>query len=180
MDETNAEAGLPWYRFFWPWFIVVLLTASVVAGITTVVIAFRNQDSLVDDHYFESGNAINLRIAAEKNAERLGVRATLALDELTGEARVELAGRLDRQPERLRLDLSHATEAARDVSVTLAPAGPGRYYGQLEAPAAGRFYASLRPANAAGEALAEAAADWRLQREVSLPNGEALRFGAAP
>jgi hypothetical protein len=180
VDETNTEAGLPWYRFFWPWFIVVLLTASVVAGITTVLIAFRNQDSLVDDRYYESGNAINRRIAAEKNALRLGVRATLALDKLTGEARIELEGRFEAQPERLRLELSHATEAARDASVTLAPAGPGRFYGQLEAPAVGRYYASLRPADAAGNAPAEAASDWRLQREVSLPNGDALRFGAAP
>jgi hypothetical protein len=180
VKETNAEDGLPWYRFFWPWFIVGLLGTSVVAGVTTVVIAFRNQDSLVDDRYYETGNAINLRIAAEKNAERLGVRATLTLDDLTGEARIFLEGRLSPPPERLRLELSHATEAERDSSVTLVANEPGHFHGQLDAPAVGRFYAILRPSDAAGEALSDADVDWRLQQEIRLPSDEALRFGTAP
>ena len=43
----KAPAGLPWYRYFWPWFIVALLSASVAAGICTVVIAYRNADEIV-------------------------------------------------------------------------------------------------------------------------------------
>jgi hypothetical protein len=49
VHETNPEAALPWYRFFWPWFIVILLATGVIAAITTVVIAFRNQDSIGGD-----------------------------------------------------------------------------------------------------------------------------------
>jgi hypothetical protein len=49
MNDSDPTAGLPWYRYFWPWFIVALLVASVAAGISTVVIAFTNQDSLTSE-----------------------------------------------------------------------------------------------------------------------------------
>jgi len=180
VHETHPEAALPWYRFFWPWFIVVLLAASVGAAIATVVIAFRNQDSLVDDRYYESGKAINQRLAAEANAERLGLNATFTIDELTGEIHLELGGDLPATPEHLRLELSHATQAARDASVLLAKTGADRFYGQLDAPAAGRYYASLQSEAANGEAPDGAAGAWRLQREIRLPSREPLRLGTSP
>lgn len=34
------NAPSPWYRQFWPWFLVVLMTTSVAASLTTVVIAY--------------------------------------------------------------------------------------------------------------------------------------------
>ena len=30
----------PWYRHFWPWFIVLLMVVSVGASLSTVVIAY--------------------------------------------------------------------------------------------------------------------------------------------
>lgn len=176
MHETNPEAALPWYRFFWPWFIVILLSTSVIAAITTVVIAFRNQDSIVDDRYYESGNAINQRLAAEANAKRLGIRATLVIDELTGGVHVTLNGGPEAIPEELKLELSHATQATHDAAVMLAKTGPNRFYGELEAPPSGRYYANLRPSIAPGEA----AEPWRLQREIRLPRRDPMAFGGGP
>jgi len=180
VHENDPEAGLPWYRFFWPWFIVALLTTSVTAAIVTVVIAYRNQDSLVDEHYYETGNAINRRIAAEANAERLAVRATLRIDPLTGEIRLELGGNLPTPPERLRLELSHATLGDRDASVMLSKSPAGHYYGQLDTAPDGRYYASLQPAAATGTARNAGAVGWRLQREIRLPSDDSTTFGAAP
>ena len=34
------SAASPWYRNFWPWFIVVLMVVSVGASLATVVIAY--------------------------------------------------------------------------------------------------------------------------------------------
>ena len=38
------ETPSPWYRHFWPWFIVVLMVLSVAASLWTVVIAHRHRD----------------------------------------------------------------------------------------------------------------------------------------
>jgi hypothetical protein len=180
VHETNPEAALPWYRFFWPWFIAMLLTASVVGGIITVVIAFRNQDSLVDDRYYQAGNAINRRLAAEANAEQLGIRASLTIDELTGEVFIALDGDLEAIPERLALELSHATQATRDAAVTLTKTGANHFYGQLEAPLAGRYYARLQPSDAPDETRGNGVEEWRLQREIRLPSRDPLPLGAGP
>lgn len=180
MLETNSEDALPWYRFFWPWFIVILLATSVSGAIATVVIAFLNQDSLVDDRYYEVGNAINQRLAAEANAERLGVRAMLSIDELTGEVTIVLDGNLETIPERLTLDLSHATRGSHDAAVDLVNTGTNRYYGQLDSPLAGRYYANLRPSGPLEEIRGGTTEEWRLQREIQLPSREPLPLGTGP
>ena len=42
-----ADAGRPWYCYFWPWFIVALLATSVAAGLATAVIAYTHADEIV-------------------------------------------------------------------------------------------------------------------------------------
>ena len=39
----------PWYRQFWPWFIIALPASAVVAGLLTLWIAMSNPDYLVID-----------------------------------------------------------------------------------------------------------------------------------
>lgn len=36
--------GTPWYRHFWPWFIVALLGVSVAGSLVTVAIAYHYRD----------------------------------------------------------------------------------------------------------------------------------------
>jgi len=45
--------GVPWYRQFWPWFIIALPASAVVAGLYTFWLAVSNPDHLVieDDEY---------------------------------------------------------------------------------------------------------------------------------
>lgn len=40
---------LPWYRQFWPWFIIALPASAVVAGFITLWLAVSNPDHLVVD-----------------------------------------------------------------------------------------------------------------------------------
>lgn len=44
---------MPWYRQFWPWFIIALPASAVVAGIITFWLAVSNPDHVVveDDEY---------------------------------------------------------------------------------------------------------------------------------
>ncbi len=44
MIREATPSGSPWYRYFWPWFIVCLLGLSVVASLYTVSIAYRLGD----------------------------------------------------------------------------------------------------------------------------------------
>jgi len=41
--------NVPWYRQFWPWFIISLPAAAVIAGIITFWLALSRPDPLVVD-----------------------------------------------------------------------------------------------------------------------------------
>lgn len=44
---NEAPTG-PWYRHFWPWFLVVLLGLSMAASVATVFVAFGLGDLEVE------------------------------------------------------------------------------------------------------------------------------------
>jgi hypothetical protein len=53
-ESTPLPANyLPWYRQFWPWFIIALPASAVVASFITLWLAISNPDPLVvnDDEY---------------------------------------------------------------------------------------------------------------------------------
>jgi hypothetical protein len=177
-DDQAPEVGspgatpeaLPWYRFFWVWFIVVLLGITVVAGIWTVVIAFENADSLVRDDWYADGTQINRRLVKEENARRLGIRAGLRVDGVTGEISLELGGQGSETVEDLRLELSHPTQASKDRVLALRRDASGRFRGQLERQLVGRWYATLSPVVSGPES-------WRLTRTLQLPAESIIELG---
>ncbi len=137
-DVTTEK---PWYRQFWPWFIMALPASAVVAGISTVVIAVKNQDSLVRDDWYKEGRAINQNMARDESAGRLGIVANVHVDALTGEITVSLKHDNPAQatPSQLQLALSHPTQADADQSVVLLRGSDGIYHGHLQRALHGRF-----------------------------------------
>lgn len=178
---TNEEpAPLPWYRFFWPWFIVCLLATSVTAGITTVIIAVRSQDSLVSDDWYEEGTAINRRFERDALARTLGVRAVLGFDAARGELTLTLSGESTDRVRRLRLELAHPTHSEQDTVVILERMASGRFRGAADTGLAGRYYAAIEPVDETADAAAypKASTSWRLSRMLTLPAAQDLLFGA--
>lgn len=118
----------PWYRQFWPWFLMALPAAVVVAGLWTAFIAYDHADDLVVDDYYKDGLAINIQLAKKQRATELGLSARLNFgDEFVT---VNLSGAV--KDSGLRLLLSHPLEADRDFAVPLVLVTPGVYRGSLE------------------------------------------------
>lgn len=120
----------PWYRQFWPWFLIFLPGSVVVAALTTVFIANRHADDLVISDYYKDGLAINRRIEKQQAAADLGLEATISI--LGSFLEVRLRG--DVTPSALQLHLSHPLEADRDFSMALERTEAGAYQGALPAP----------------------------------------------
>lgn len=55
MTPSTAEHNTPWYRQFWPWFLLALPAAALVAGSITLVIAIRHADQEIDANYVKHG-----------------------------------------------------------------------------------------------------------------------------
>ena len=79
--HTQREDTLPWYRQFWPWFIISIPALTIVAAMITITIAVKTDDGLVVDDYYKEGLAINEDKQLVKNAAALEISAELSLDE---------------------------------------------------------------------------------------------------
>jgi hypothetical protein len=183
IEQTTR--GAPWYRCFWPWFIVVLLATAVTASISTVVIAVSGSDSLVRDDYFRDGVAINRRLAREATASRMGIGAELRFDAMTGDLQLQLHGVETEGLETLDLALSHPTQAERDLEVTLRRGADDVFRAALDTPLQGRWYVSLSPSvpQSASREAADAGtmeSRWRLTETIALSSNRPISLGAPP
>lgn len=130
---------LPWYRQFWPWFLIALPGTVVVAALYTLFLANRYSDDLVIDDYYKEGLAINRQLDRQHTAETLGITATLKLD--NQQLDITVTGQI--AAPQLRLMLSHPMEASRDLTVPVKRTSPGHYRVQLPQPLPGRWHWTL-------------------------------------
>jgi hypothetical protein len=157
---TEREDLEPWYRQFWPWFIISLLGFSVIASLSTVWISLQTTDSLV----LKSDDGIQIvaerRISAERLANELNLAALLAIDLDTGAVSAAMrAGVLDEAPAVLELEFTHPAFANRDQLITLHRAQPDAegnpiWSGHFVEVPDGRWYVTLRSGD-----------EWRLSGE---------------
>jgi len=167
MNPMPATAASPWYKHLWPWIIIGILTTSVCLSLTMVSIAVRNPDNLVNDNYYEAGKGINRSLDRELLAQQLALKASVHLDDLTGEVDVRLTGSSD--PQTLELNLISPTQPAMDRRVLLSRVEQGRYVGQLEDKVNGRRFVELLGSE--GDQV------WRLFEEEKVEHGGILELG---
>lgn len=153
----------PWYKQFWPWFMIGLLSASVTFSMVYLGFSIYYFDGGVAQDYYKRGLAINQQLAKQERARDLGLTATLRIDPRTGDVVADLSG--DQRPERLYLDLIFPTDSGRDRSLTLEHVREGRYIAVMDQALQYRWYLQLQPE--AGED-----AEWRLTGEASYPSDD--------
>lgn len=157
----------PWYREPWPWFLMSLPAAAVVAGLATVWIAVTHYDGLVVGDYYKAGLAINQTLARDAAAGTFGLQAVIQSKD--GALDVTLSGRLDTWPDRLSLTLAHPTRQGLDQTLALQHAGDGHYRAALPTLHAGKWHAQL----------GDPASTWRLSGVVHAPFDQAVALTAS-
>jgi hypothetical protein len=148
----------PWYRQFWPWFLIALPGIIVVASFYMLYLALSHDDSRVRDNYYKEGLAINRTLAEDQRAAELGLGASLVLE--SGSVRVHLSGAAADAPQHLLLQFIHPLDSNRDVDLPLRGIGGGDYVAgadvALPQPLDGRWYVELHPVDDAGWRLRDA------------------------
>ena len=157
MNTLSASTSKPWYREPWPWFLISLPATAVIAGVTTVWIAYQSADGLVVGDYYKAGLAINQTLARDDAARAMALSATLQSGD--GALALTLAGRLPAYPDRLSLTLAHPTRQGLDQTLVLSHAGSGHYRTLLPVMPAGKWHVQL----------ADTASTWRLSGVLHTP-----------
>jgi hypothetical protein len=155
--STMPERGHqpePWYRQFWPWFLIALPGSVVIASFVTLWLAISRPNPMVVDDYARIARSTEQRLERDQAAAALGVHAEIRL--IAGANIVEVRLRPETvAPESLELRLSHPLIEERDQIVNLMRV-PGGWSAELEPPA-GRWYLQLYPGDRS----------WRLSGELN-------------
>lgn len=130
---------LPWYRQFWPWFLILLPGTAVVASLYTLIIANQYADDLVVDDYYKEGLAINRQLKRQNEARVLELKATFTSQQR--QLDIQLEGPIEAS--QLRLLLSHAMESDQDFAVPVQQIGRGHYRVLLPQVLKGRWHWTL-------------------------------------
>jgi len=167
MNTLSPPAIKPWYREPWPWFLMSLPAIAVVAGLTTVWIAYKTADGLVVGDYYKAGLAINQTLARDDVARKLGLTATVKGED--GALTLTLAGQLPTYPESVSLTLAHPTHQGMDQTLTFHHSGGGHYRAALPVMPAGKWHALL----------VDASSTWRLAGVLHTPFDQSATLTAS-
>lgn len=156
----SSDIEQPWYRQFWPWFLIAVPVLSMISGLIMIVLSLSNADQLVVDDYYKQGLAINENLALDHYASERGLGATVRFDLETGEVFVESLQGDYTWPRALQLKLLHPMAAELDQTLALR-SFTGGYRADLESVPHSRYYLHLSPLDST-----DGAELWRLSGEL--------------
>lgn len=159
----NTSQVPPWYRQFWPWFLISLPATAVIACMITIVIAFQNKPTMVNENYYVEGLSINDRIKQDQLATDLSIQANLLFSKETNKVNVYLTGR-SKASDTLILSISAPGNEKLDRTYTLKSTNSNLFISNLAELPDGRFYILLEPKNR----------EWRLLGEAIFPRQDTL------
>ncbi|EIA1341984.1 TPA: hypothetical protein GRR93_10310 [Vibrio parahaemolyticus] len=147
----------PWYKQFWPWFLIILPLTVVVWTIATVVVFSNNSVSLVAEDYYKKGKGINIDISKMNVARDLGLNANISsLDNniVIGFTK----GALTHYPA-LTATFTHRTLPNRDFTKLVTADASGNYRFTTEDAIQGPWFVELEPHDK----------QWMIQGKVEFP-----------
>lgn len=146
----------PWYKEPWAWLVFFLPLSAVIAGITTLIIANTNPDTLVVGDYYKKGKAINLEISKIKNAQKLGMAFALKMD--NNELVIKPTG-IDKEFPLLNVNFYHPTLQEKDFYFAMTPDASGNFRQIMTNDVTGKWRITIAPFED----------HWRIQNTITLP-----------
>jgi hypothetical protein len=161
MQEIDDK---PWYKQFWPWFLICIPLSSLIVGSQVIRLAYDGTNSLVVDDYYKEGKSINVRLDKIENAIALNITTTLNIQ--FGSIKLEFITGAPETGEALKLDFFHVTQEFKDFTVLLTRDASGLYRNNEEYSIDGKWRLRLTPIDES----------WKVQTRISLPQQQAFEF----
>ncbi|MDD3528807.1 MAG: FixH family protein [Gallionellaceae bacterium] len=165
--NTMLDKKTPWWSEPMVWLLIALPLSAVIGGTLTVMIAYRNADTKVNEEYVKEGMGVRLVAERDLKAAELGIGATLHAE--PGRLTLRLEGRHDAPPKNLMLTLTHATDSSLDMVLLLDAIGSGEYATAYAAIPAGKRQLELTPIDRS----------WRITGQWQAPFSGSMRLAAA-
>ena len=157
MTRTTREDTQPWYRQFWPWLLISIPAATVVAGFATIWLATKEPVALVHDDYYQEGLSVIRDLSMDRVANELNLSTQLSFDSSAHSTVAVVSGQY--RGTELKLAFIHPVKISLDQSIMLQKQADGSFRGPLPV-TLDRWYLELENAGSA--------ASWRLKGEIDL------------
>ncbi len=154
----------PWYKEFWPWFLIAVPVATFIMSGVLIHLATSTEDALVVDDYYKEGKAINISLDKIASAKKRNITSDLRID--NGTITLTFHSGIPREGQALRLTFYHTTLEEKDTSVLLSRDAGGVYRGFVEGALDGKWRVSLMPVDES----------WKIQQTLQLPQSGAIKF----
>lgn len=141
------EDTQPWYRQFWPWFIITPPLTGIMLGVVLVTAATHDPDGLIVGDYYKEGRGINQSIERVQFAESLGLSAQATVEE--NRVWIHLTSAVPIPPQELTLAFRHPTRDRKDRILDLQyDAGKNRYFADFGELRSAFWHMNLEPLDA--------------------------------
>ncbi|UTT84771.1 FixH family protein [Vibrio pelagius] len=147
----------PWYKQFWPWFLIALPATVVIWTILTVIVFTQNSVDLVTEDYYKKGKGINVDISKVNVAKELDLSADISE---RGESIIISLdkGKLQHFPA-ISAMFVHRTLPDRDFTQLLTANAQGDYVLNTQHEIEGPWFIELTPHNE----------EWLIQGRITFP-----------
>lgn len=160
----KSDTPTPWYKQFWPWFLISIPVISIILSMTMMHLATSGKDTLVIDDYYKEGKGINRQLVKYQEAKVRGIDTTLTFEPHS--VQLNFKSGAPETGEALSLTFQHATLAEHDFSVMLVRDANGTYRATLDKPVDGKWRVLLKPIDD----------QWRISQTLTLPRKGPINF----
>lgn len=161
MQENDTT---PWYKQFWPWFLIALPLSSMIVGSQVFRLAHDGTNSMVVDDYYKEGKSINERLDKIEKARALNITSTLSIQ--SGNVELTFLSGAPETGEALKLDFFHVTQESKDFVILLTRDANGIYRSNEEFDVLGKWRLRLTPLDE----------NWKIQKKITLPQTSPFLF----
>lgn len=148
----------PWYKQFWPWFLMLIPFSVIIAMIITLTIASRYGDNpMVVDDYYKKGRGINAEVEKVQAAQALNIE--FAFKQVDQRFELSYSSGAPEQFTALTVQFYHSTLSEKDFSMVLTADAQGIYRGELPVQDKGKWTITITPFDHS----------WRVSQQIQLP-----------
>lgn len=163
-SDLHTDANTPWYKQFWPWFLILVPLSSMIFSLNYAKLAVTTDNDLVVDEYYKEGRVINTRLDKIELAQTLNISTFLNIN--GDSVALTFNSGAPKQGQALRLNFYHVTIAARDFELLLTRDAVGVYRGSHSTDIIGKWKVSLTPLDE----------QWKIQKTMNLPYSDTISF----
>ncbi|GAA60876.1 CcoH-like protein [Pseudoalteromonas sp. BSi20652] len=152
----------PWYKNFWPWFLIFFPLVAIIGCISLFITAIGNGPDMVVDDYYKKGKAINLELTKFEKAKALYLHGDL---NVTNERVSFKFTKGDTSNiNALKLSFYHRTIKEHDFEATLTPNANQEFTALLNEYTTGAYSVFIEPIDGS----------WKMKENIALPTEKAV------